>query len=170
MSVRLVIDPLEFVRKAEVRHGKIAIAEFVRLQDYLHENHGDILYQVSGILDHDDKPHLHIKIEGEIQLCCQRCLGRLSRLLDIDTVLLLVQTEQELEMNDANESIDAILADVDMDVFHLIEDEIILSLSISSRHEEGSCEIHYPKQLNGTELPDVKNPFAILSALKKTQH
>jgi len=170
MSVRFISDPLDFVRKTEKRHGRISVTELKRLQDFLYENQGDVLYQISGILNQDGKPHLHIRVEGKLQLCCQRCLGSLTHLLDIDTALLLVHTEQELEQNDADETVDAILATADMDIFGLIEEEIILSLSISSRHEEGECETQYPKHSDVTETTDTKNPFVILKALKKTQH
>jgi len=169
MSVRIITDPLDFVRKAEKHHGRIPIAELERLQDFLFENQGNIAYQVSGTLDRDGRPQLHLSIEGDLQLCCQRCLGNIAHKLDIDTVLLLAQTEQELEINDADETIDAILA-VEIDIHDLLEEEIILSLSISSRHEEGECEAYEPQHTHVTEMPDTKNPFAILKALKKIQH
>ncbi len=170
MSVRFVIDPLDFVRKAEAHHGRIPLAELERLHDFLYENHGEILYQISGILDQDNKPHLRIKVEGKMQLRCQRCLGGLSHRVDIDTFLLLAKTENELILADADDSADALLATAEMDVLDLIEEEIILSLSISSRHSEGECETHQPEHCNLTESPDLKNPFAVLKALKKTQH
>ncbi len=170
MSVRFVIDPLDFVRKAETHHGRIPLAELERLQDFLYANQGEILYQISGILDQDNKPHLRIKVEGEIQLCCQRCLGSLLHNVDIDTFLLLVKTEDELILADEDDSVDALLATAELDVLDLIEEEIILSLSISARHSEGKCEAHRPEHGDLTELPDSKNPFAVLKALKKTQH
>jgi uncharacterized protein len=54
-----------------------------------------------------------------------------------------------------------------MDVTDLIEDEIILSLSISSRHKEGECEIHDPERYKMREETNSENPFAVLKALKK---
>jgi len=167
MSVRFVIDPLDFVRKTEVHHGRIPLAEFSRLQDFLHKNHGEIGYQISGILDQDDKPHLCMKVEGEIQLCCQRCLGSLTHRIDIDTSLLLARTESELILADADNSIDAILATAEINVLDLIEEEIILSLSISVRHSEGNCNVHQPEHNDPTEFSSPKNPFAVLKALKK---
>lgn len=170
MSACFVIDPLDFVRKAGTHRGRIPLAQFERLQDLLYHNHGEILYQISGLLDQEGKPHLHLKIEGEIQLCCQRCLGSLPHQLDIDNALLLARTEQELELADADDAIDAIPADDELNVLDLIEEEIILSLSISSRHNEGECEALEPAQQHATESQTPKNPFAALKALKKTQH
>jgi uncharacterized protein len=170
MSVRFVIDPLDFVRKTEEHHGRIPLAEFSRLQDFLYENHGEILYRVSGILDQNDKPRLCMRVEGEIQLCCQRCLGGLTHRIDIDTSLLLARTESELILADADNSVDAILATAEINVLDLIEEEIILSLSISVRHSEGNCNVHQPEDYDPTEFPNPKNPFAVLKALKKKQY
>lgn len=170
MSVRFVIDPLDFVRKTEVHHGRIPLAEFSRLQDFLHENHGEIGYQVSGFLDQDDKPRLRMKITGEIQLCCQRCLGGLAHRIDIDTSLVLAKTERELILADEDNSVDAILATAEINVLDLIEEEIILSLSISVRHSEDKCDVHQSEYYDPTEIANPKNPFAVLDALKKKSH
>lgn len=172
MSVRFVIDPLDFVRKTEVHHGRIPLTEFSRLQDFLHENHGEVVYQVSGFLDQDDKPRLRVKITGEAQLCCQRCLGGLAHSIDIDTSLLLAKTERELILADEDNSVDVILATAEINVVDLIEEEIILSLSISIRHSEGKCDVHQSKYYDPdpAEIANPKNPFAVLSALKKKSH
>ena len=167
MSVRFVIDPLDFVRKAGEHHGKIRLADLERIQDFLYENKGEVSYRVIGALDQNNKPCLHIQVAGEMYLNCQRCLGGLSHMLDINTSLLLVETENELAQMDRDGTVDAVLATVDMDVTDLIEDEIILSLSISSRHNEGECEIHDPERYKAREDAESENPFAALEALKK---
>lgn len=171
MSVRFVIDLLDFVRKAGRHHGKIPLSDLSRIQDFLYENKGEVFYWINGIIDQEDKHCLHIQVEGELCLCCQRCLGSLPHTLDIKTSLLVVENESELIQTDTDDSVDAILATVDMDVLKLVEDEIILSLSISSRHNEGECEIHKPEYYQPTEISSSKkNPFAVLKTLKKTQH
>lgn len=167
MSVRFVIDPLDFVRKAGEHHGKILVVNLERLQDFLYENKGEVVYRVNGVLDQNNKPHLHIQVAGEICLCCQRCLGSLPHMLDIKTSLLLVETENELIQTDMDDTVDAVLATIDMDVTDLIEDEIILSLSISSRHNEGECEAHDMERYKVSEETNPENPFAVLKTLKK---
>lgn len=167
MSVRFVIDPLDFVRKAEEHHGKIRLADLERIQGFLYENKGEVIYRINGALDQNNRPHLHIQVVGEVCLSCQRCLGNLTHKLDINTSLLLVETERELIEADMDGAVDAVLATVDMDVTELIEDEIILGLSISSRHNEGECELHDPERYKASEETSRENPFAALKALKK---
>ena len=171
MSVRFVIDSLDFVRNAQTHHGKIPLAGLLRLQDFLFENTGTtgtLSYQISGTHDARGKPNLTIRVEGEIYLCCQRCLGSLRHTLDLTTSLLLAENEYELDQADKDDSLDAILATSDLDVLNLIEDEIILSLSISARHLEGECEIHKPEEQESNSAENKINPFSALASLKKT--
>ena len=168
MSTRFVIDPLDFVRNASTHHAKIAVGELLRLQDYLYESIGTLSYQISGIYDARNKPNLHIKVEGEIVLCCQRCLDKLHHTLDLQTVVLLAKNEFELDKVDKDDAIDAILATSNLDVLDLIEDEIILSLSIASRHLDGECEILKPEEAQENINENNDNPFYALKKLKKT--
>jgi DUF177 domain-containing protein len=165
MSVRFVIDSFDFVRNGRIHHGKISPAEFSRLQSYLFDREGELIFTISGLFDENYKPILQILIQGEINLCCQRCLGKLAHTLDLQTNLLLANDEDELGQHDEDDAIDCILATSDMDVMMLIEDEIILSLSISSRHQENECSID--SNLTVDKEPSA-HPFAKLAGLKKT--
>lgn len=169
MSVRFVIDSLDFVRNTSVRRGKIHPAELTRLQSYLFDNDGGLEYTVSGLLNKNSKAILRILISGEINLCCQRCLGKLEHTLDLQTDLILANNEEELCLYDEDDTVDSILASTEMDVMMLIEDEIILNLSIASFHPEDECSLE--SLIGNNQTADKKlseNPFAALAALKKT--
>ena len=166
MSVRLVIDALDFARNAGAQHGKIALSGFERLQDYLADNSGELQYSVTGALNRNGKPVLRVAVQGLIYLQCQRCLEELGHVLDIHTELLLAQSEDELSRLDEDESVDCVLARPDMDVLALIEDEIILSLPISPRHEQCECRIGEQDSNKKTAIGE-RSPFAALAALKK---
>lgn len=170
MSVRLMIDPLDFVQNAGIRHGRIPMADLVRLHDLLFDKTGELIYQVSGQLDKNAKPSLQLEVKGRIHLNCQRCLEKLACEIDLKTFLLLAKNETELQQVDEDDTIDAILATPDLDVVNLIEDEVILSLSISSRHAEGECSPLTLKSIEDNLIDKKKpaHPFAVLAALKKT--
>lgn len=165
MGVPVVIDSLDFARNAGVRRGKIAISGFQRLQDYLVNNSGELGYAVIGALDANGRPVLRIDIQGVVSLQCQRCLEELEHMLDIHAELRVAQNEQELQSFDEDESVDCILTQPEMDVLSLIEDEIILSLPVSSRHEQGEC---MPGGRQDGKIIREASPFAALAALKKT--
>ena len=166
MSVRFVIDSLDFVRNAKVHHGKISLSEFTRLQSYLFDSFGELVFSIRGLLDENEEPILQIIIQGDINLCCQRCLDKLVHTLDLKSNLLLVSDENELGRYDDDDTVECILATSDMDVLMLIEDEIILSLSISSRHQEDECSV---KNKIIIDQASSAHPFAKLAELKKTR-
>ncbi len=170
MSVRFVIDSLDFVRNAGIHHDKIPVLELVRLHDFLFDRKGEIAYRISGQLDKNHNPGLYLEIKGKIHLICQRCLDKLTHTVDVRTFLLLVKTEVELNQIDEDDTLEAILATHDMDVLNLIEDEIILGLPISSRHPDGKCKLHKPDSIDNdlTDKTPSANPFSALAALKKT--
>ena len=170
MSDRLVIDSLDFVRNAGSRHGKISLVDFVRLHDLLFDQEGELIYQISGRFDKNEKPGLYIEIRGKIHLNCQRCLGKLVHHIDLQTFLILAKNDEELDLIDENDMIDAILAVPDLDVTHLIEDEIILSLSIASCHAVGECSTLKLKSAESVLIDKTQSthPFAALATLKKT--
>lgn len=164
MSAQIVIDTFDFVSNNRTLHGKIILNECVRLKDYLYDNQGELKYKISGFLDKNDKSVLQITINGEISLHCQRCLGELIHLLDVQRDILLAENENELSHLDEIETIDGILAVSNLDVLELIEDEIILSLPISPRHRENECSA---QELIDSNTTGEKNSFAALAKLKK---
>lgn len=170
MSVRLIIDPLDFARTAGSQHDKIPLSEFARLQDFLFDKEGEIIYRISGRLDHNKKPGLHLEIKGRMHLCCQRCLDKLAHTVELEVFLLLAKSEAELDQADDDDTVEAILATPDLDVIDLIEDEIILGLAMSSRHADNECSTHRLISSNDNQTDNMQpaHPFAALAALKKT--
>ena len=92
---------------------------------------------------------------------CQRCLEKLDYPLDFDSELLVVpQGSRPEDAADATAP-DYLEADAELNVSSLIEDEVLLSLPFSSRHEY-ACE----EKLGREETEERASPFASLAALK----
>jgi uncharacterized protein len=163
MSEQIVVDSLEFSRSAEVLRGKIATENLHRLRDYLFSADGVIEYELSGAVDAEGKSLLHLAIRGKLYLKCQRCLGELAHAVDLVSDLLLIEDEKGFpEITEEDEAVDCILADAEMDVLALLEEEIILKLPISARHETAACSM--TERAGGEAAQSV---FALLAALKK---
>jgi DUF177 domain-containing protein len=165
MSEQIVVNSLEFSRGAEVLRGKIAIAKLPRLNDYLCSSDGFIEYVLSGVVDPDGKSLLHLVVKGKLCLKCQRCLGELEHHVDLVSNLLLIENGQPFpEITEENEEMDCIPAETEMDVLALLEEEIILKLPISPKHEIGVCNLTaHP----GGET--ARSVFAPLAAFKKLE-
>lgn len=163
MEKIFIIDPLNFVQNKKIRRGKIAQSELARLRDLVNRDEG-FTYIIEGNMDKFGKPGLKLLIKGRIVLQCQRCLGELTQEINIDALLILARNENELEVYDEDNTVDAVLAVHELDVGVLIEDEIILNLPISPRHEEGICEADM-QSLVKQEHKD--SPFSSLISLKQ---
>lgn len=163
MPKRFVIaDVIDFARNAGRHHGKIPVSEFERLRDYLVDRGGELAYTLEGALDESARPVVRMVVQGLLSLRCQRCLEAIGRKLELRSVLLLARDETELCRLNEDEALDVILAEPDLEILKLIEDEIILDLPASPRHAEGTCTIG---GRDGGRM-DRSSPFLALSQLK----
>jgi uncharacterized protein len=163
MSARAVIDGLEFARGGGEMRGEVQVAELGRLADSLFDRGGTLQYSLLGYTDGRQRPRLRLKVSGAISLKCQRCLGNLPYEVGMDSSLLLLGEAAggaDAEIDD----LDAVAADPAMDVWSLVEDEVLLALPIAPRHPEGEC-------LAGTGVgrDQAESPFAVLAGLKQKQ-
>lgn len=164
MSDQLVIDTLDFVRNRGALQGKIPLISLERLRSYLADTAGELTYLVSGQLDGHNRPMLKISVSGNVDLNCQRCLKTMEYGLDLETKLLLARSEDELSRYDEDIFVDAIYASNELSIQLLIEDEIILGLPISPRHQDTQCHVSIK---TGTTAAR-EHPFTVLASLKRT--
>lgn len=164
MENTFIIDPLSFAQNKRIRHGKIAGGKLDRLRELVDSDEG-FAYVIEGDTDKLARPTLRLHIKGKIAVQCQRCLDKLNHEIDIDTLLILARNARELELYDADNTIDAVLALHELDMGALIEDEIILSLPISPRHQEGGCNKDIQSILKREHK---ESPFSSLVSLKQT--
>jgi uncharacterized protein len=161
MFTRPFIDSLDFAHRGGELSGEVPVAELPRLADALADTAGKVSYTLGGFIGKDGKPQLVLRLEGECNLRCQRCLNALPYPIKLQARLRLV-AEGELGSDDIeDDEVDSIPADKHFDVLALIEEELLLAMPIAPKHDSGECEI-------ATEgLNRSNNPFAVLAGLKK---
>jgi uncharacterized protein len=131
----LVIDSVRFAYLGGSIAGSIPCSALTRLAEQLDRIEGAIEFAVRGSVE-DGKPFLTLDVRGELVLRCQRCLSEASHSVALRSRLLLIQPGvpwPEDEM--LEDSFDAIPADPALDLASLVEDEVMLALPISPRHE-----------------------------------
>jgi uncharacterized protein len=151
------IDGLAFARTRSEFAGNIPGARLQRLAE-LECRVGMLGYRITGAMNERGKPELELRVSGELELVCQRCLKPLAFPLELDSKLELARSLEEIE--GAEDEVDRVLASKAMDVELMVEDEAILALPMIPRHErcEGGQEAK-----SGTGRP---SPFEALAALK----
>jgi uncharacterized protein len=159
MSRQPVIDGLEFARTGSKLQGALPVAGFLRMRDSLCTNKGTVRYELLGVPEELGRPALRLRVGGELQFVCQRCLGALQFPLHIDVSLQLAATQAELDAAPlAAEGPEWIVAGPQMPVCDLIEDELLLAIPLVLRHE--GCAGGEPRAVN-----EGRSPFAGLRGL-----
>jgi uncharacterized protein len=161
MSARAVIDSLEFAHGGKELRGDVQVAELGRLADSVHDRNGILQYTLVGHIDGRQRPQLRLRVAGALGLRCQRCLGNLPYQVALDSSLLLLGKDAGGDTAEV-EDLDAVAADPEMDVWSLVEDEVLLALPIAPRHAEGECGL-----AAGADRDRTASPFAVLAGLKQ---
>lgn len=161
MSQQTVIDSLAFAREGAVLEGNLRVAGLERLHDQLTQVDGELSFRLEGrLVGREKTPELLLSVRGGLSLRCQRCLGGLPHQVQVDSVLELIESEDDLTQEDLeDDSRDFLPAQKDLDVAGLVEEEVLLDLPVAPRHE--SCVM--PEAAVATEKA---SPFAALAALK----
>ncbi|MSQ48971.1 MAG: hypothetical protein EXR30_01110 [Betaproteobacteria bacterium] len=160
MSHQPVIDGLEFARTGLAFQGTWPVSAFLRLCELLRTEDGTLHYELRGVPEKQGRLGLKLKVDGALQLVCQRCLGALELALRIDVSLQLAATQAEVDAEPLTaEGPERIVAGREMPVRDLVEDEVLLALPLAPRHER--CAGGQAQALQDEE----KSPFAVLRGL-----
>lgn len=176
-----IIDNVAFAKRAEQLSGVIPLSACHRLVDYLNShsiferkddfdrlNHGvGIKFSLRGEEDVLRKCFLHLQIQVELQLICQRCLNQMGMdfSLEIDYLvsdLVLDHAAADDQLDDSDEY-DLLEPSQAMDLLSLIEDELILAIPISPKHDFNCTDV-------SKQSGEKPNPFAVLKDLIKSSN
>lgn len=158
-----VIDSLEFARRQGLLKGRLQLNELSRLDEVLFNADGYLDFEVSGEVA-GSNAFLNLKLDGQLPLVCQRCLGAFDFMLRVRSRIMMIEPgspwPDDTQVGGLeDETCDAIEGARELDIIPLIEEEILLALPISPRHEE--CRLR-----EVASLPGVTSPFAQLARLK----
>ncbi len=150
--------------------GEIPVADLDRLAELLYSGEsarspGGIQVSFEFVASEYGLPMLTGRLAARLGLECQRCLGAMEMLVELDLELLVDASDEVVRES----SLDTLYSDDGyIDMFDVIEDELILAIPLVARHDERACNHHWP-----TEAEDAaavaENPFAALRALRTTE-
>lgn len=160
----MVIDSLEFARRHGTLSGRLQLGTLPRLAEVLFDASGSLEYEVSGEAA-GGEAFLSVKLDGQLLLTCQRCLGALEFRLSVRNRMMLIEPGSPWPDDGQvggleDEACDAIEASRELDLAPLLEEEVLLALPIAPRHER--CE----PPVAATASKEA-SPFAQLARLKR---
>lgn len=162
----LLINNLEFSASEQLASGSIELTSLQRLGELLvlqveHQEPASIQYTLAGSEKKHSLPSLHLTINASLPAICQRCLNEVSVQLKLSFDYLINDTEPV--GFDENDDLDWLEASREMNVWGLVEDELLIAFPIAPMHSAQQQEcIPYTKQSG--EKP---NPFAVLKDFAK---
>ena len=156
-----LIDAFEYSRHKEHREGDVAVSDFSRLTEELADKSGSVHWSLQGDVDSLGFSQLKLLVAGSVQLMCQRCLVPFTFEIVSESKLILAKDEAKADEIDAmlaDDTIDVIVGSKALNIAELIEDEALLAIPLSPKHD--SCPDHAAlERLQGAKKA---SPFAVL--------
>lgn len=180
MSIQpLLIDNVAFAKRNESLSGSLQLADCPRLAELLQTQQPKpqsthslsvndvavnvIQYKLSGETNAVGQHFLHLSLNSSLMTYCQRCLELMQLHLSLNFHYMIRDEHfDDLDVDYAEDSDDFDVQEASqvMDLYALIEDEIMMAAPIAPMHENDCLKA--PMQSG-----DKPNPFAVLKGLIK---
>lgn len=172
----MLIEPLPTildVRKAAVRGakvtGKLLPSDLPRFLPLLADTEGQISVVMEFSRDEECRYLVHVAIEADIAVWCQRCLEAMPIRLSTDSTLATVWSDEQA--THLPKHLDPLIVrDLPCNLWQIVEDELILNLPPYTYHKAEDCKLRTedfsdtePQERFSKEKP---NPFNVLEQLK----
>ena len=132
------IEPARLCDIGAKLEGHIPLKNMTRLADVLREKTGEMAVLLQFGKDKQGFRTICGKIQGQLMLTCQRCLQPFPYNVDLAVNLSPVATEKAA----LPAGFEALLvSDQPMPLVEIIEEELMLSLPIIAKHQEGECSV-----------------------------
>ena len=150
--------------------GAIALSELTRLGGLLYPADAaasarKVELQFEFSRNEFDVPIIAGQLQTSLELQCQRCLQALEMPMKLD-FRLMIDASDELLRDSSEETLYS--DDGYVDLYELVEDELILAIPLVALHEDSGCNEYWPAAEAQTEAGAQDNPFAVLRQLKTT--
>jgi len=156
------IDVIELARVRATVQGRLDLDRCERLRSFLGGGEGTLAYRLEGHADSHGRAAVRLILDGELPLVCDRCGGIVRHHVDRAEDFYFVEDEAELaRLPIVVDEPEPLQGGRSFDLAALVEDEVILSLPISPRHD--GCS---PRAATAIEDSEAKpGPFAGLQEL-----
>ncbi|QPG04468.1 23S rRNA accumulation protein YceD [Salinimonas marina] len=165
------VDPVKSAVKRSDYQGVIASKDMPRLQGAVVSCAEWVDAEVQFEKDAQGLTVFHGHLQTQVSLICERCNGEFDHSLDIDFCFSPVQGQDEADsLPEAYDPVEVNDHGI-VDLFQVLEDELIIALPIVPLHAEEECAIGQDDMTFGEIEPEQErpNPFAVLKELKRDQ-
>lgn len=159
-------DVWELARRSGSVHGQLSLKDTPRLVEQLADAAGALHWRLDGLIDELGRPAARLEVQGRVLARCDRCGRTVAVPIHERARFYFVDDEDELGKLPIDESAEEpLLGSRQFDLASLVEEQAILALPISPRHED--CAAPAPAEAPRRPHGETHRPFAALAALKK---
>lgn len=167
MSDLNLIDPVAFATEKQSLQSRFLLSQLderVWSHEYFADKQAEVSFTLQSGTDNLQRLFLNLSVKGTLPLVCQRCMLPLP--FELNETSRIVLFEDEKSLDDAmlsDDELEGMLIEKELDVRTLVEDQILMALPFSPRHENcGNAALEKANQ-------DKPNPFAVLAGLKSNR-
>jgi DUF177 domain-containing protein len=161
------------VRKAAARgvsvSGTLKPLDLQRFRPLLASDDGAVEAELTFSRDEENRHVIHVAVEADVTVTCQRCLEPMSQHLISENLLAVMWTDEQAAHLPRHLD-PLIVAEEACSLWELVEDELILAMPPFSYHDTEDCResiagfsVPVPEEVTAVEKP---NPFNVLAQLK----
>ena len=161
----VLIDTFKFCHHQESLAGECLVSDLGRLSAECADHSGSMNWSLSGMVDQREYCRMTVAVSGTVHLMCQRCLTPFDFLASSETTLVLVKNEAQADEVETwlDDSVDVVVGSQEFNVMQLVEDEFLLSLPFSPKHETCLDSKFDQEDVKKQNL----SPFRVLKNTKK---
>ena len=153
------------VSRSSYFQGQIDVEALPRLGELLASTVATINVQFEFQHSDYDTPMVSGKMQADLEMECQRCLQAMPISSQVDFKLLVDAPEDIVRES----SLDTVYSeDGSIDIFEVVEDELILALPLVAMHESSLCNRHWQAPDHDQDSVVKDNPFSVLKDMKTT--
>lgn len=145
--------------------GRIDVRNLSRLCELIASQQGEMLVRFEFQNSDYAVPMVCGQLQVSLQVECQRCLQPMPNELDL-SFELLIDADDDIVRESGRDTLYS--EDGNIDIFEVVEDEIILALPLVAMHENETCNEHWRAADQIQQSAVRENPFSVLKDLKTT--
>jgi uncharacterized protein len=163
------LDPNKSAQLRSKYDGVYLASEMLRYSSAVAAVKAEVPVKIEFSKDAQSLTYFSGEVHSQVQLICQRCNKAFEHLVQTEFCFTPVQGMEQTDLlPDAYEPVQ-VDDQGEVDIFKLLEDELILSLPIVPLHSPEECSVKAENMQFGEIEPGPvrENPFAVLKELKR---
>lgn len=160
-------NPRKFAQQGVHLSGQVPLLALERLGEVLMAREGQAAVTLAFGISEERKLVVRGRVDAQLVLTCQRCLGPVSVPVDADIALAIVADEETAKNLPGAFDPWLVEEESDADLYIMVEDELLLNLPAVAYHPE-LCIDPESLSIGKPEAAPKENPFQVLEQLKGT--